>query len=132
MGFLNKFFRGAYNINDYFADAVWVYRRTGDPLVRLAALTAAKVAAGAQRASMVNYLRVTAQDERQFESGDEAAYRVNQLADEISLRDWGLSEVVQSKRALWKLDAEYGKALDRFDASIFRRRFPDLFPERQG
>jgi hypothetical protein len=102
--------------------------RTADPVVRLAALTAAKVAAGAQRASMVNYLRIAAADARELLAGsDDIAYRLNQLADEISLRDWTVRDSVHAKQALWKLDAEYGKALDKFDGGVFRRRFLDLF-----
>ena len=127
MGFLNRLFGGAGKINDYFADAVWVYMRAADPVVRLAALTAAKVAAGAQRASMVNYLRVAAADARELVGGDDIAYRLNQLADEISLRDWTIGDSIHANQALWKLDAEYGKALDKFNGGVFRRRFPDLF-----
>ena len=127
MGFFSNLFGGAGKINDYFADAIWVYMRTADAVVRLAALTAAKVAAGAQRASMVNYLRVAAADARELTGSDDIAYRLNQLADEISLRDWTVGDSIHSKQALWKLDAEYGRALDKFDARVFRRRFPDLF-----
>ena len=127
MGFLSNLFGGPGKINDYFADAVWVYMHTADPVVRLAALTAAKVAAGAQRASMVNYLRVSAADARELARSDDIAYRLNQLADEISLRDWTIGDVTHAKQALWKLDAEYGKALDKFDGRVFRRRFPELF-----
>lgn len=129
MGFLGNLFGGAAKINDYFADAVWVYMQTSDPVVRLAALTAAKVAEGAQRASMVNYLRVAAADTREIERSDDIAYRLNQLADEISLRDWTIGDVTHAKRALRKLNDEYGKALDKFDGGVFRRRFPDLFPD---
>ena len=127
MGFLSNLFGGAGKINDYFADAVWVYMQTADPAVRLAALTAAKVAASAQLASMVNYLRVAAADTRELARSDDIAYRLNQLADEISLRDWAIGDVTHAKQALWKLDAEYGKALDKFDGGVFRRRFPDVF-----
>jgi len=127
MGFLSNLFGGAGKINDYFADAVWVYMHTADPVVRLAAMTAAKVAAGAQRASMVNYLRVAAADARELAGSDDIAYRLNQLADEISFRDWTMGDSIHAKGALWKLDAEYGRALDKFDRGVFRRRFPDLF-----
>jgi len=129
MGLLRGLLGGAQKINDYFADAIWVYRYTADPVVRLAALAAAKVAAGAQRTSMVNYLRVTAGDARRLAGGDDVAYRLNQLADDISLRDWTVSDSMYDKEALWKLDAEYGRALDKFDAGVFRRRFPQLFPD---
>lgn len=126
MGFLSKLFRKAGDINDYFADAVWVFQRTDDPIARLAALTAAKVAAGMQRASMIQYLRATAEVERQSGNG-EVGQRADQLADEIALHDWGLADIIEAKRALWGVDTQYGQALDKFDSGIFRRRFPDLF-----
>lgn len=100
MGFLSNLFGGAAKIKDYFADAVWAYMLTADPVVRLAALTAAKVAAGAQRASMVNYLRVAAADARELAKSDDMGYRLNQLADEISLRDWTVRDSIDAKRAL--------------------------------
>jgi hypothetical protein len=124
---LSNLFGGAAKINDYFADAVWVYMRTADPVVHLAALTAAKIAAGKQRASMVNYLRIAAADTRALNSSDDIAYRLDQLVDEISLRDWTIGDSTDAKQALWKLDTEYGNALDKFDGSVFRRRFPNLF-----
>jgi hypothetical protein len=131
MGLWKSLFGGSEKINDYFSDAVYVYIRTADPVVRMATLAAAKVAAGAQRASMVNYLRVAAAEVRQQESNDDASYRLNQLADEISLHGWTVQDAVHERQALAKLDKEYTRALDRFDSTIFRRRFVSLFPESE-
>lgn len=131
MRFLSNLFGGAGKINDYFTDAVLAYVHTGEPVVRLAALTAAKVAAGAQRASMVNYLRSTSADVGKLTGSDDIAYQLNQLADEISSRDWTVGDSIHAKRALWKLDAEYGRALDNFDGGVFRRRFSDLFRDNK-
>jgi len=111
-------------VNDYFAYAVYAYLLYDDPVVRLAALTAAKVMAGGQRAASVNWLRVVASE---FHSEDaSAAYRVNQLADEISLRDWEMRDIVHAKTALAKLDPELEHALPTFDADIFIRRYPQM------
>jgi hypothetical protein len=52
------------------------------------ALAAAKVANGIQRASMVNFLRKVAANMFEDVSDEDAYYRLNQLADEICLRDW--------------------------------------------
>ncbi|HEX9879189.1 MAG TPA: hypothetical protein VGB25_03220 [Candidatus Binatia bacterium] len=130
MRLLGNLFGGAAKINDYFADAVWVYMRTGDPVVRLAALAAAKVAAGPQRTSMVNYLRIAAADARKLAGGDDIAHQLILLANEITLRYWTIGDSIHAKHALWKLDAKYGKALDKFDGGVFRRRFPDLFTDK--
>jgi len=43
------------------------------------------------------------------------------------LRNWTVSDSMHSKQALWKLDAGYAKALDKFDSGVFRSRFPELF-----
>ena len=130
MGFFENLMRQADAINDYFAYAVYVYVLYDDSVVRLAALTAAKVMAGAQRAASVNWLRVVAS---QIHGKDaSAAYRVNQLADEISLRDWEIRDVVHAKTALAKLDAELEQALSTPDPDIFIRRYPQILESIQG
>lgn len=126
MGFFKKLLGGADQINEYFCDAVVVFVETSDPTVRLAAVAAAKVAAGAQRASMVNYLRVLAADANSAGMA-QATFQLNQLADEISLRDWSTADAANEKRALKALNTEYCAALDSFDGSFFRREFPNLF-----
>jgi hypothetical protein len=127
MRFLEKAVHVADAVNLYFADAITVFAGTNDPVVRLAALTAAKVAAGAQRASMVNFLRIVAANIREATRDEDAPYRLNQLADEIASRDWTLRDIRNSKLALRGLDATYAEALNRADSSVFRRRFPHLF-----
>lgn len=130
MGFFKHLMGQADAINDYFAYAVYAYLLYDDPVVRLAALTAAKVMAGAQRAASVNWLRVVAS---QIHGEDAlAAYRVNQLADEISLRDWEIRDVVHAKTALAKLDAELEQALSTPDPDIFLRRYPQILESIRG
>lgn len=126
MGLFKKLFGGADAINDYFADAVIVYLETDDGVARLAAVSAGKIAAGAQRVSMVNYLRTLAAD-GQAAGMTQGAYKLNQLADELALKDWSVAEAKQSKLALAKLDSEYAAALDAFDSTVFRRRNAHVF-----
>lgn len=127
MGFLDRIFsrleRKTVNRTfDYFLDAICVYSTNHDPAVRMAALAAAKKASRDERASMVNYLRDFACDEV-----DDIALLLNQLADEIVLKDWTIRDAVAEGLALGKIDEEYAVALDKFDSAVFRRRFPQLF-----
>lgn len=94
----------------------------------MAALAAAKVANGVQRTSMVNFLRTVAANMREDISDVDAYYRLNQLADEICLRDWTVQDVRYERQALGKLDWEV-RALDKFDPMVFRRCFPEVFEE---
>jgi hypothetical protein len=129
---------GAGAVNDYFADAILVYMCNGDAVVRLAALAAAKVMAGPQRASAVNFVRVVVDDMRTQLANEEeangATLRLEQLATEISLRDWTVQDAIHDRRALAALDRELERALGNWrgycDSTVFRRRFPDLFKHR--
>lgn len=103
--------------SDYFWDAILVYCRNQDP-----ALTAAKKASREQRASMINHLRSFAVDEE----GD-LSFALNELADEIAVRDWTIRDAVAQGARLAEFDEEYAIALDKFDGGVFRRRFPDVF-----
>ncbi len=108
--------------SDYFWDAILVYCRNQDPTVRMAALTAAKKASREQRASMINHLQSFAVNEEQ-----NLSFALNELADEIAVRDWTIRDAVAQGARLAELDEEYAIALDRFDAGVFRLRFPDVF-----
>ncbi len=134
MGWWNR----ARAVNAFFADAVFVYRVTGDRLVRLAALAAAKEMNTPQRAAAVKFVRGVADDmreQRTAEAGpDGAADLLEQLANEISLREWTIRDVVHQRCALADLDEELERALGSWfgycDSSLFRRRFPILFNGR--
>jgi hypothetical protein len=125
-------------VNDFFADAVFVYRVTGDRLVRLAALAAAKTMNTTQRGAAIKFVRGVADDMRERGTGeagpDGAADLLDQLANEISLRDWTIRDVVHDRCALADLDEELENALGSWlgycDSSLFRRRFPILFNGR--
>jgi hypothetical protein len=127
MAFLDRLFsrlekKTVDRTGDYFWDAILVYCRNQNPIVRMAALTAAKKASREQRASMINHLRAFAVDEE-----EDLSFALNELADEIGVRDWTIREAVAQGARLAEFDEEYATALDKFDAGIFRRRFPDVF-----
>ena len=131
MGWWNR----ARAVNAFFADAVFVYRVTGDGPVRLAALAAAKEMSTSQRAAAVKFVRDVADDMREQRTAgggsDGAAALLEQLASEISLRDWTIRDVVHDRRALADLDEELERALGSWlgycDFAVFRRRFPSLW-----
>jgi hypothetical protein len=115
-------------INDYFANAVTVFRDLRDPAARTAALTAAKVADTKQRASMVRYLRAIADDWKKATSIQDETYdNLQALADEIQSRDWCIEDIQVQKALLRQVDMEYLQALDGSDPTIFIHRYPDLF-----
>lgn len=115
----------ASGINDYFRAAVEAYALTGDRPAYLAALTAAKVAAGAQRASMVTYLEAMGGDMAAAPIPRQQALavkdRMTALAREIRLRDWSIAEAAAAKAELGAVAPAYLAALNRADASVFHR-----------
>jgi hypothetical protein len=128
---------GAGAVNDFFADAVFVYRVTGDELVKQAALAAAKAMNRRQRAAAVKFVRGVADEVRgqlTEEAGPEGmARRLEQLASEISLRDSTLRDAVHDGRALdlhKELERVLGNCRAYCDATVFRRLFPNLFNGR--
>jgi hypothetical protein len=124
-------------VSNFFADAVFVYRVTGDELVKQAILAVAEAMNRRQRAAAVNFVRGVADDIRQQvteESGpDSTAHRLDQLASEMSLRGSSVRDAVRDRRAL-DLREEFEKALGNWrgywDATVFRRLFPNLFNGR--
>ena len=122
-------------INDYFCNAVRVYAFTGTRDAKIAAVTAAKVAAGAQRNSMLAYLRGMASDLKQMSESeselkpfaDEFLESVADLEKEISVKEWTISDIRAQKEKLGNINPEYLNALNRCDPFVFVRKFPDVF-----
>ena len=122
-------------INDYFCNAVRVYAFTGSRDARIAAVAAAKVAAGAQRNSMLAYLRGMASDlkqmsERQSELkpfADQFVEAAVELEEEISVKDWTINDIRVQKEELGNANSEYLNALNRCDPSVFVKKYPDFF-----
>ena len=133
MGWWNR----ARAVNDFFADAVFVYRVTGDELVKEAALAVAEAMNRRQRAAAVKFVQGVADDMRQQpteEAGpDSMAHRLDQLAGEMSLRGSSVRDAVGDRSAL-DLREGFERVLGNWrgywDATVFRRLFPNLFNGR--
>ena len=121
--------RHASRINHYFANALRVYAFLGEDAARVAALAAAKVAAGLQRQSMVWYLDCLRRDLEELpdEMSQTAASRLLRLQSQIVAKDWTLWDGAVEKRNLRNQNSEYLIALERADDQVFARRHPELF-----
>jgi hypothetical protein len=122
-------------MNAYFSTAVRVYALTNEEDARIAIVTAAKVAAKKQRGSMVNYLQSMASDIKNMSEIDpkvkphidKFVESSIELAEEISSREWTISDIITQKEELGNINSEYLDALDKADPSIFEKRHPQLF-----
>ena len=122
-------------INAYFCTAVRVYALTDEEDARVAILTAAKVSAKTQRGSMVKYLQSMASniknmneiDSKVKPHTDKFVESSIKLAEEISSREWTISDINKQKEELGNINSEYLVALDKADPSIFSKKHPQLF-----
>ncbi len=122
-------------MNAYFSTAVRVYALTNEEDARIAIVTAAKVAAKKQRGSMVNYLQSMASDIKNMSEidpkvkphTDKFVESSIELAEEISSREWTISDITTQKEELGNINSEYLVALDKADPSIFEKKHPQLF-----
>jgi len=119
--------RGSAAINDYFVNAVTVYALGQEEVAHVAALTVATVAAGKQRASMLVFLNGMAGDCSKFPNGDQIKSRLLALAKEIGQKGNDLQTIMVQKQQLGSMNKELLAALERFDASIFKNRWPQFF-----
>ena len=125
----------AKRINDYFGNAVRVYALIEEEDARIAILTAAKVAAKKQRDSMVKYLQSMASDmEKMSKEKAEIKNHVDKfiksstdLVEEISLREWSISDITNQKKELENINQQYLIALEKADPTIFAQKHPELF-----
>lgn len=122
-------------MNAYFCNAVRVYALTDEEAARIAIVTAAKAAAKKQRGSMVKYLQSMASDIKNMSEidpkvkphTDKFVESSIQLAEEISAREWTISDINKQKEELGNINSEYLVALDKADPSIFAKKHPQLF-----
>jgi len=125
----------AKRMNDYFSNAVRVYALTNEEDARIAIVTAAKVAAKKQRASMVNSLKRIASEIHKMSENDSKlkphtskfAESSIELAEEISSREWTINDINKQKEELGNINSEYLVALDKADPTIFSQKHPQLF-----
>ena len=125
----------AKRINAYFCNAVRAYALTNEEDARIAIVTAAKVAAKTQRGSMVKYLQSMASDIKNMSQNDSKLKPHTdkfvessiELAEEISSREWTISDIIKQKEELGNINSEYLVALDNTDPTIFAKKHPQLF-----
>jgi hypothetical protein len=128
---------GAGTVSDFFADAVFVYRVTGDELVKEAVLAVADAMNRRERAVAVKFVRSLARDVRDL-LVDEAAsgsvtHRLEQLASEMSLRGSIARDGVRDRRASdlrETLETILGSWRAYWDTTVVRRLLPKLFNSR--
>ena len=125
--------RGAESINDYFFDAAIVYAFAGAEAEKVAAVTAGKVAAEEQRASMIAFLRGAASDTEleKVADGHLVRRRLLEVADRIAAKDWTIEDVRVQKAFLKKVNPEYLTALNNFNPRVFRKKWPSLFASQR-
>jgi hypothetical protein len=122
-------------INAYFCTAVRVYALTDEEDTRIAILTAAKAAAKKERGSMVKYLQSMASDIKNMSEidskvkphTDKFVESSIELAEEISSKEWTISDINKQKEELGNINSEYLVALDKADPTIFAKKHPQLF-----
>jgi hypothetical protein len=122
-------------INAYFCNAVRLYALTNEEDARIAIVTAAKVAPKRQRGSMVKYLQSMASDIKNMSENDSKLKPHTdkfvessiELAEEISSKEWTISDITKQKEELGSINSEYLVALDKADSTIFSKKHPQLF-----
>ena len=125
----------AKRINDYFCNAARVYALVNENDARVAILATAKVASKKQRGSMVNYLQSMASDMRKVSENKpetknhiyNIADSLDELAKEISSREWAMADVLKQKEELGNINPKYLVALEKADSTIFSQKHPELF-----
>ena len=122
-------------INDFFCNAARVFALINENDARVAIITTATVTSKKQRGSMVNYLRSMASDMRKVsENNPETKSHIyniseslDELAEEISSREWAIVDVIKQKEELKNINPDYLAALDKADSTIFAQKHPELF-----
>ncbi|MFC1844312.1 hypothetical protein ACFLZ5_05925 [Thermodesulfobacteriota bacterium] len=123
-------------LNAYFCNAVRLYALTNEEDARIAIITAAKVASKSQRGSMVKYLQSMASGiKKMIEKDSKIKHHtakfvelVFELVEEISSREWTVSDIIKQKEELGNINSEYLVALDeKTDPTIFEKKHPQLF-----
>ena len=128
---LIKMLRHSQRINGYFTNAVRVYLWMEEEDAKIAALAASKVAAGKQRGSMLNHLdTLTSDSTKLLHAVPELQRLISKLSElqvEITAKDWTIKDIVQEKQRLMDYNPSYLSALEKADANVFVRKYPDLF-----
>ncbi|TSC72622.1 MAG: hypothetical protein G01um101438_339 [Parcubacteria group bacterium Gr01-1014_38] len=126
---LRRMFRHGGRITKYFENAVTVYIWLGEEDARIAAVTAAKVAAKRQRKLMAGYLKLHAElsEISIIPEAQESIQTLRELIDDIEAKEWSIRDIMKAKDKLEASNPEYLRALNRADSGIFPRKYPRLF-----
>lgn len=137
LAFLAKLIAKGGKVTEYFKNAVKVYLWAEDTSAGLAALTAAKTAAVAQRDAMISHLKqLSGHYARLIDKIPELQdllaiqiikIRLEKLAQKIAAKDWTIRDVQEAKTELGEVSPKYLEALNRFDPSVFVLRYPTIF-----
>jgi len=129
--FVAKMIAKGGKVTEYFENAIKVYLWLDDTSAGVAALTAAKTAAAAQRDAMITHLmQLSGQFTQLIDKIPELQAfkaRLKKLSQEIGAKDWTIQDVQEAKRELGEVNLKYLEALNRFDPSVFVSRYPALF-----
>ena len=115
----------------YFADGLHVFLMTEFDEVRVAMLAAAKVATPEQREVMTGVvgevIKILNTDNPEFWVGPIRVLK--ELMRQSESKVWSTKEVIEEKLNLYRLDKDFAAALEYLDPTVFRRRYPGLFPQ---
>ena len=129
--FVAKMIAKGGKVTEYFENAIKVYLWLDDTSAGVAALTAAKTAAAAQRDAMITHLmQLSGQFTQLIDKIPELQAfkaRLKKLSQEIGAKDWTIQDVQEAKRELGEVNLKYLEALNRSDPSVFVSRYPALF-----
>jgi len=119
--------KGGTGVDRYFYSAVLTWLKYSDENARLAALAAAKVASpNAQedyKGKLIvisTYLRTA--EEANSEQIKNAELLFN-LYREISSKNWTVEDAKEERKKLFGAEPEYAQALNKFDPSVFAKRY---------
>jgi len=129
--FVAKLIAKGGKVTEYFENAVKVYLWLNDTSAGIAALTAAKTAATAQRNAMITHLKQLSDQFTQLidKIPELQAFksRLEKLSQEIGAKDWTIKDIREAKTELGEVNPKYLEALNRADPSVFVSRYPPLF-----
>ena len=120
--------RGGEHVNEYFYKAVQVWLLQNDENARIAALAAVKTASPHAQRDCVGKLRVIHFELSAQKHPDKLkkARLLKDFIDEIKTKVWTVEEATKERETLYKAEPEYASALNKYDSTVFIRRYPEM------
>lgn len=142
MGLFDRLTLNASKLNEWHYIALYAYIFYGDEAAGFAAYSTGMVMAKEQRASAITYahkmaahLRSIKQDDETNGESEEVAVKLELMAAKIGEKNWGMLDVIKSKKILGAMAPHYLKAQNGCDPDVFVREYPempDLLGRRPG